>query len=128
MPCFIQLATNTVMMNEDWNLDALIQKWGLERISRAIRPLFLGIDEDNQIDMPNSSYPDCAARRRFELPTFVVSASVNDKALWNALNAAQQNTLLMACCEFHLDMDSLANDLNDIIEPLGDEGCELSDD
>ncbi len=115
------------MINDDWSLDGLIQQWGLERISRAIRPLFLGVDEDNQIDMPNSSYPDCAARQRYELLTFVVNASVNDKALWNALNAAQQNTLLMACCEFHLDIDSLANDLNDIIAPPGDEGCKLSD-
>jgi hypothetical protein len=127
MPCYTQLVTDTVMMNEDWSLNTLIQQWGLERISRAIRPLFLGVDEDNQITAPDSSCPDCAARRRFEQPTFVINASVNDKDLWDALNAVQQNTLLMACCEFHLDMDSLANDLNDIIEPLGHEGCELAD-
>lgn len=115
------------MINDDWSLDGLIQHWGLERINRAIRPIFLGIDEDNQIDTLNNSHPDCEAKRRFELPTFVVSASVNDKELWNELNVTQQNALLMACCEFYLDIDSLANDLNDIIEPPDSEGYELSD-
>ncbi|WP_375448457.1 hypothetical protein [uncultured Fibrella sp.] len=115
------------MMNEDWSLDALIQKWGIERISRAIRPLFLGVDADNQIDIPSGTASDCAAKRRFELPTFVVSASVNDPEVWNSATATQQNAMLMACCEFHLDIGSLANDLNDVIELSGEDGCDLSD-
>lgn len=110
------------MMNEDWSLDALIRQWGLERINRAIRPLFLGVDEDNQIDRPT-----CESRRRNELPTFVISASVNDRPLWDALNAAQQNTLLMACWEHYFDLDILTNDLGDIVEPPGQEGCTLAD-
>ena len=115
-------------MNEDWSLDALIRTWGLERIRQAIRPLFLGVDGDNQIDVPSGCLPGCETRRRFELPSFVVNASVNDKPLWNASNAAEQNAMLMACCQFHLDMDCLVNDLNDIIEPPGTEGCDLADD
>lgn len=115
------------MMNEEWSLDSLVRKWGLERVSRAIRPLFLGIDTDNQIDILLGTEPDCAVKRRFELPTFVVSASVNDPELWTNSTATEQNTLMMYCCQFHLDLDSLANDLNDVIEPFGQEGCELSD-
>jgi hypothetical protein len=99
----------------------------LERISRAIRPLFLGVDEDNQIELPTSTCPDCTTRRRYELPTFVISASVNDPELWTASNAAEQNAMLMACWEYHYDIGSLANDLNDIIELPDDEGCQLSD-
>lgn len=115
------------MINDDWSLDGLIQQWGLERINRAIRPLFLGVDEENQLELPTGAGSDCRTKRQLELSVFIVSASVNDPELWNSATVTQQNAMLMACCEFHLDMDSLASDLNDIIEPPGDEGAELSD-
>ncbi len=109
-------------MNEDWSLDSLIQRWGLARINRAIQPLFIGIDDTNQSDAPT-----CAGRRLLEMPTLIVNASVNDKEMWDSLNPAQQNTLIIACNESYHDVDALVNDLYDIIEPPGDEGCDLSD-
>lgn len=110
------------MINEDWSLEALVRQWGAERIRRAIQPLYLGVDEDNQIDMP-----DCESRRRNELPTYVINASVNDRPLWDKLNSAQQNTLLLTFWEAFYDVDVLQNDLGDILEPPGQEGCALAD-
>ncbi|MBC8153932.1 MAG: hypothetical protein H7Z72_13565 [Bacteroidetes bacterium] len=109
------------MINDDWCLDNLIRQWGLERINRAVQPLFIAIDADNQAEAP-----DCATRRRLETPILVVNASVNDPDLWNSLNPAQQNTLLLVCNESVHDVDALANDLYDILELPDDQGCDLS--
>lgn len=105
------------MIHDDWRLDEIIQQWGLERINRAIQPIYLGTDAD--VSSPQHGLPDVAS--------YVISAAINDTTWWQGLRATQQNTLLLAFHELLFDVDALANDLYDVLNLPEGEGCQLAD-